>query len=180
MHVRIYLLLHWILFRNEPAKRKRLGHPGTFMSQWFRRWALESAIRDRLPHGPLQFYITVFCVHENSFDIHLSTKNVPPQYNDVIMGAIVSQITSLPIVYSVVYSGADQRKHQSSASLTLCGEFTGTDEIPRQVFMGSPKDNTSARPCIAEDGPTGSFLECSGLDIADEKSVRNEGWSHNG
>ena len=26
----------------------------------------------------------------------------------------------------------------------------------------------------------GSFLECSGLDGADEKSVRNEGWSHNG
>ena len=50
----------------------------------------------------------------------------------------------------------------------------------RQVFRGSPKDNTSARPCIAEDGPTWSFLECSGLDGADEKSVRNEGWSHNG
>ena len=49
----------------------------------------------------------------------------------------------------------------------------------RQVFRGSPKDNTLARPCIAEDGPTGSFLECSGLDGADEKSVRNEGWSHN-
>ena len=50
----------------------------------------------------------------------------------------------------------------------------------RQVFRGSPKDNTSARPCIAEDGPTGAFLECSGLDNADEKSVWNEGWSHNG
>ena len=33
----------------------------------------------------------------------------------------------------------------------------------RQVFRGSPKDNTSARLCIAEDGPTGSFLECSAL-----------------
>ena len=40
-------------------------------------------------------------------------------YNDAIMGAIVSQITSLTIVYSTVYSGADQRKHQSSASLTF-------------------------------------------------------------
>ena len=50
----------------------------------------------------------------------------------------------------------------------------------RQVFRGSPKDNTSARPCFAEDGPTGSFFECSGLEGADEKSVRNEGWSHNG
>ena len=31
--------------------------------------------------------------------------------------AIASQITSLAIVYSTVYSGADQRKHQSPASL---------------------------------------------------------------
>ena len=38
-------------------------------------------------------------------------------YNDVIMGAIASEITSLAVVYSTVYSGADQRKHQSSASL---------------------------------------------------------------
>ena len=40
-------------------------------------------------------------------------------YNDVIMGAIASQITSLTIVYSAVYSDTDQRKHQSSASLAF-------------------------------------------------------------
>ena len=40
-------------------------------------------------------------------------------YNDVIMGAMASQIASLAIVYSSVYSGADQRKHQSSASLAF-------------------------------------------------------------
>ena len=40
-------------------------------------------------------------------------------YNDVIMGAIASQITSLTIVYSTVYSNADQRKHLSSASLAF-------------------------------------------------------------
>ena len=40
-------------------------------------------------------------------------------YNDVIMTAMVSQITSLVSVYSRVYSGADQRKHQSSASLAF-------------------------------------------------------------
>ena len=33
------------------------------------------------------------------------------------MGAIASQITSLTIVYSTVYLGADQSIHQSSASL---------------------------------------------------------------
>ena len=32
------------------------------------------------------------------------------------MGTMASQITSLTIVYSTVYSGADQRKHQSSTS----------------------------------------------------------------
>ena len=40
-------------------------------------------------------------------------------YTDVIMGAMASQITSLAIVYATVYSGADQRKHQSSASLAF-------------------------------------------------------------
>ena len=40
-------------------------------------------------------------------------------YNDVIMSAVASQITSISIIYSTVYSGADQRKHQSSASLAF-------------------------------------------------------------
>ena len=35
------------------------------------------------------------------------------------MGAIMSQITSLMIVYSIVYSDADQRKHQRSMSLAF-------------------------------------------------------------
>ena len=39
--------------------------------------------------------------------------------SDVIMGAMASQITSLTIVYSTVYSDTDQRKHQSSASLAF-------------------------------------------------------------
>ena len=46
-------------------------------------------------------------------------------YNDVIMTPMASQITSPTVVYSIVYSDADQRKHQSSASLALfgAGEF---------------------------------------------------------
>ena len=40
-------------------------------------------------------------------------------YDDVIMTTIASQITSLMSVYSTVYSGADQRRHQSSASLAF-------------------------------------------------------------
>ena len=55
---------------------------------------------------------------------HEKRRNLKPpagksHYGDVIMGAIASQITSLTIVYSTVYSDADQRKHQSSASLAF-------------------------------------------------------------
>ena len=40
-------------------------------------------------------------------------------YCDVIMSAMASQIMSLTVVYSTIHSGADQRKHQSSASLAF-------------------------------------------------------------
>ena len=40
-------------------------------------------------------------------------------YNDVIMSAMTSQITGVSIICSSVGSGADQRKHQSSASLAF-------------------------------------------------------------
>ena len=56
-----------------------------------------------------------------------------PHYDDVIMGAIASQITSLTIVYSAVNSGADQSKHQSSASLAFVwGIHRGSVNSPHQ------------------------------------------------
>ena len=54
-------------------------------------------------------------------------------YNDVVMNAMVSQITGVSIICSTVGLGADQRKHQSSASLTLFeGNSPVTDEFPAQ------------------------------------------------
>ena len=44
-------------------------------------------------------------------------------YDDVIMTMLASQITSLTVVYSIVYSGVNQRKHQSSASLAFVREI---------------------------------------------------------
>ena len=43
---------------------------------------------------------------------------ISTHYNDIIMSTMASQITSLTIVYSTIYSGTDQRKYRSSASLT--------------------------------------------------------------
>ena len=63
--------------------------------------------------------IAVYCQgHEVILPIQI--KNIPMKfhYGDVIMAAIASQITSLTI-YSTVYADADQRKHQSSASLAF-------------------------------------------------------------
>ena len=53
-------------------------------------------------------------------------------YIDVIMAKMSShQITSLTVVYSIVYSGADQRKHQSSASLAFVRGIHRDRWIPR-------------------------------------------------
>ena len=46
-------------------------------------------------------------------------ENAKKHYNDAIMSAMASQITSPTDVYSTVYSGTDERKHQSSASMTF-------------------------------------------------------------
>ena len=51
--------------------------------------------------------------------VHASVETVTPHYDDVTMTAMASEITSLTIVYSTVYSDADQKKHQSSASLAF-------------------------------------------------------------
>ena len=54
-------------------------------------------------------------------------------YDGVIMNAMASQITSLTIVYSIVYSDADQRKYQSSASLAFVrGIHRGTVNSPHK------------------------------------------------
>ena len=69
-----------------------------------------------------------------------ATVRVLDHCDDVIMGAMACQITSLTIVYSTVYSDADQGKHQSSASLAFVWE-PGTGEFPAQ--MASDAENVS-------------------------------------
>ena len=54
-------------------------------------------------------------------------------HSDVIMGAMASQTTSLTIVYSTVYSGADQEENiKAPRHWPLCGEVTVTGEFPTQ------------------------------------------------
>ena len=58
------------------------------------------------------------------------------------MGARASQITSLTIVYSTVYSDADQGKTSKLSVTGLCvGNSPGTGEFPTQ--MASDAENVS-------------------------------------
>ena len=57
------------------------------------------------------------------------------------MGEMASQITSLTIVYSTVYSGADQRKNQTPRHWPLCGNSPVTGQFPAQ--MASNAENVS-------------------------------------
>ena len=58
------------------------------------------------------------------------------------MGRAASQITNLVIVHLTVYTGTDQRKHQSSASLAFVqGNSPVTSEFPTQ--MASNAENVS-------------------------------------
>ena len=51
--------------------------------------------------------------------------------SDVIMGTVASQITSITIVYTTVYSDADQENIKAPRHWPLCWEFTGDRWIPR-------------------------------------------------
>ena len=67
--------------------------------------------------------VLVLCHCNGHHNIHNWHRTDYPHYHDVIMGPIASQITSLTIVYSTVYSDADQRKYQCSASLAFVWGF---------------------------------------------------------
>ena len=68
-------------------------------------------------------------------------------YNDVIMGAIVSQITSPTTAYSTVYLGADQRNIKALRHWPLWGEFTDSPHkwpVMRKMF---PFDDVIMKQC---------------------------------
>ena len=65
---------------------------------------------------------SIYMADESSYHYH---------YHDVIMTTMASQITGHTVVYSTVYSDADQRKHQSSASLAFVLGIHRDRWIPR-------------------------------------------------
>ena len=83
---------------------------------------------------------------------------------DVIMSAMASQITSLTIVYSTVFSsGADKQKHQTSASLAF---VRGIHRWP----VNSPHKGPETRKCLYLMTSCHSWVEhvvsCTSITIA--------------
>ena len=85
-------------------------HYGGKQRRWVCQWSSIYFMFNILDVSMLLNYI-----HENIPDARIWLNH----YTDVIMGPIASQITSLTIVYSTVYSDAVQREHPSSASLAF-------------------------------------------------------------
>ena len=93
-------------------------------------------IKKHIYHNIHQHYIEI-CVHQCVYSHHsiitwllhmsytsklhiwCSETQQDWHYSNVIMSAMASQITSLMVVFSTVYPGADQIKHQSFAPLAF-------------------------------------------------------------
>ena len=104
----------------------------TFMFYYFYRRKTLYDIFKRSLHGKCCLWTTLVWFWLTIAHVH---------YDDVIMTMLASQITSLTVVYSIVYSDVNQRKHQSSASLAFVREihrgpvnFPHKWPVTRQMF----------------------------------------------
>ena len=112
----------WLLIQNVPCSMWGLSwkfHENPFMHfdrcQPIVRTNAELVLIELREHSSMKL--------ESTYNFHVKKLNwkclMQNNNCDVIIGVVASQITSLTIVYSTVYSNADQRKHQSSASLAF-------------------------------------------------------------
>ena len=116
------LILHNEKKRSTIHNRVKIqtSYPNGRNKQWWRHYDVKMASFWRhhdVFTSCVRWDITIF--HLNILGSSSWIFYVSDHYYDVIMGAMASQITSLTIVYSTVYSSADLRKHQSSAPLAF-------------------------------------------------------------
>ena len=93
---------------------------GPMLAPWILLWGLVN-----IPWSPM----APASLRRQGISTKVST--ISDHYADVIMTKMASQITSLTVVYSTVYSDADQIKHQRSASLAFVWGIHRDRWIPR-------------------------------------------------
>ena len=123
-----YVVLHFkkFYFLHNAHKRYPLAHLLWHIMEW-PLWARSMIFVATL--RLLELVIQLLLCKQWNITDKLRVKSTAPDamvqgmarthYSDVIMGVMASQITCLMIVYSTVYSGTDQRKHQISTSLAF-------------------------------------------------------------
>ena len=127
---------HWHICVEKSCQQLRFVWSEAFLSL-HRRWL--PLAKDQLciwiHNDPLEFTywcidapVTIvlliyrcWCSNANGYMHYISGApyHTPYHYSDVIMSAMASQIARLTIACPTIYSGTDQRKHQSSASLAF-------------------------------------------------------------
>ena len=143
-----------------------------FICAWTNSWANNGDSED-LRHHRAHYGVTVmgFCLNFGVWLVPYLTHIVYfvlSHYTDVIMSSIASQITSLTIVYSAVYSGADQRKHHSSASLVFVlgihrGPVNSPHKRPVTRKMFPFDDVIMAWPCVYDMDTLYVLLQLRGI-----------------
>ena len=114
-------------------------------------------ISDEWKRPPKYVYVIILFANSIENPSWASVRNGLSHYNDVTMGAIASQITILTTVYSTVYSDADQRKHQSSASLAFVrGIHRGSVNSPHKWPV-----TRKMSPLMTSSGPSGYVFQKS-------------------
>ena len=103
----IYDLSQWTSHSNLTSSALLSLRLQAFLVIWVQQWINTCDV----------FYSSFPCT--KCYDILYAATYDFSHYIDVIMTTMTSQITSLTAVYSIVYSDADQRKHQSSTSLAF-------------------------------------------------------------
>ena len=92
-------------------------------------------------------------------------------YNDVKMNVMTSQVAGLTIVYSTVYSGADERKHQNSLSLAF---VRGIHRSP----MNSPHKGPVTRKMFPFDDVIMHWVSMHLVVTVKCMIVRTQTWAH--
>ena len=133
VHLKYYRMLKVFFFRR-------------MLLRWM-RWILVMCAK----YYPLQYCNTWYTIWYPGALFVSCIHGFPTHYCDVIMGAIAYQITSLTIVYSTVYSDANQRKHQSSASLAFVwGIHRGPGSSRTNGLLRGNCFHFMASPCVSQ------------------------------
>ena len=105
-------------FTTRPHTTDECGHCCWIKGVFLLRLPYRSAIPQKASAAQLSKRLLIYG-DPTALHPYATASRLSAHYTDVIMGTMTSQIISLTIVYSTIYSGADRRKHQSSASLAF-------------------------------------------------------------